>query len=234
MIVQESLVSLAAHEIRKLIVSGELAPGDKLNEPPLAERLGISRPPLREALRMLESEGLLEQTPRRGYRVVEMTESDINEIYSLRRALEMFALDLLLARKDPAAYSALDPIMTTMRAAAKRGDQTAVVQANVDFHTAVVEAAGHRRLTEAYRSLMLQMQLCMAANVIGEARTKGDLSKGCERHAALLECLRSGDAERIRREVEEHGERDYLERRGNAASPAADGESGPSVEGIAG
>jgi DNA-binding GntR family transcriptional regulator len=212
MIVQESLVSLAANEIRKLIVNGELAPGDKLNEPPLAERLGISRPPLREALRTLESEGLLEQSPRRGYRVVSMTESDIDEIYSLRRALEMFALDLLLAKKDPAVYAVLDPIMRDMRSAARRGDRAAVVQANVDFHTGLVDAAGHRRLSDAYRSLMMQMQLCMAANVLSEARTKGDLTKGCDRHAELLDCLRSGDPKRIRREFEEHGERDYLER----------------------
>jgi len=212
MIVQESLVSLATNEIRKLIVSGELAPGGKLNEPPLAERLGISRPPLREALRTLESEGLLEQLPRRGYRVVSMTEADIDEIYSLRRALEMFALDLLLAKKDPSVYAVLDPIMKAMRSAARRGDRAAVVQANVDFHTALVEAAGHRRLSDAYRSLMMQMQVCMAANVLSEARTKGDLTKGCDRHAELLDCLRSGDPKRIRREFEEHGERDYLER----------------------
>lgn len=213
MIVQESLVSLAASELRKLIVNGELAPGDKLNEPPLAERLGISRPPLREALRMLESEGLLEQTPRRGHRVVQMTESDIDEIYALRHALETFALDLLLARKDPSAYDSLDPIMKDMKAAARRGDQAAVIQSNVDFHTAVVAAAGNSRLTAAYRTLMLQMQLCMAANVISEARTKGDLTKGCERHASLLASLRTGSPAEIRREFEEHGERDYLARR---------------------
>ncbi|MGG5173885.1 GntR family transcriptional regulator [Pseudarthrobacter sp. J1763] len=212
MIVQESLVSLATTAIRTLIVSGELAPGDKLNEPPLAERLGISRPPLREALRSLESEGLLEQSPRRGYRVVTMTQTDIDEIYSLRRALEMFALDFLLAKNDPSVYDALDPIMKTMRAGAKRADPAAIVQANIDFHTAIVDAAGHRRLSDTYRSLMIQMQLCMSANVLNEARTKGDLNKGCDRHAELLECLRSGDAKRIRREFEEHGERDYLEK----------------------
>ncbi|VXC16345.1 Transcriptional regulator, GntR family [Arthrobacter sp. 9AX] len=221
MILQESLVSLAAREIRKMIVTGELVPGDKLNEPPLAERLGISRPPLREALRTLESEGLLEQSPRRGYRVVSMTDSDIDEIYSLRRVLEMFALDLLLAANDPSAYSALDPIMKAMRAAAKRGDRAAVVQANIDFHTAVVDAAGHRRLSDTYRSLMVQMQLSMAANVLNEERTKGDLTKGCDRHAELLERLRSGEPDRIRREFEEHGERDYLARQGSADRKAA-------------
>jgi DNA-binding GntR family transcriptional regulator len=226
MILQESLVSLAANEIRNLIVSGELGPGDKLNEPPLAERLGISRPPLREALRVLESERLLEQTPRRGYRVVAMTDVDVEEIYSLRRALEMFAIDLLLARHNPAAFDALDTVMASMRAAAKRGDSAGVVQANVQFHTGIVEAAGHGRLTDAYRTLMLQMQLSMAANVRSEARTKGDLTKGCDRHAALLACLRTGDADRIRREFAEHGERDYLDRNATAEGAGAEAITG--------
>lgn len=194
-------------------MSGELGPGDKLNEPPLVERLGISRPPLREALRVLESEGLLEQTPRRGYRVVNMTDKDVEEVYSLRRALEAFAVDLLLAQDKPPSFDALNPIMASMRAAAKRGDSAGVVQATVQFHTGIVAAAGHSRLTDVYRSLMLQMQLSMAANVRSEARTKGDLSKGCDRHAALLECLRTGDASSIRHEFAEHGERDYLDRK---------------------
>jgi DNA-binding GntR family transcriptional regulator len=141
-----------------------------------------------------------------------MTDADVEEIYSLRRALEMFAIDLLLVKNDPAAFAAMDPMMTAMRAAAKRGDSAGVVQANVEFHKGIVEAAGHHRLADAYRTLMLQMQLCMAANVRHEARTKGDLTKGCDRHAALLECLRSGDVDKIRREFEEHGERDYLTR----------------------
>ena len=210
MIVQESLVSLAANDIRKLIITGALGPGEKVNEPPLAARLGISRPPLREALRMLESERLLEKTPRRGYRVIALSDEDVDDIYSLRGALERFAVDLLMRRSDPSVYTALDPIMTQMNEAAEREDQAAVIQANIDFHTTVVEIAGNSRLTDAYRTLMLQMQVWMAANVIAEARSQGDLRKGCDRHGALLDCLRSGDTGRIRNEIEKHGERDYL------------------------
>lgn len=212
MVVQESLVSLAAAEIRRLIVTGQLVPGARVHEPPLAERLEISRPPLREALRILESEGLLEQTPRRGYRVVEMTERDIEEIYGLRRVLENFALDLILADYDPAAFDALDPIMIRMRAAAESGAHAEVVQCNVDFHLAVVGACGHTRLTAAYRALMGQMQVCMAANVMTEAQSAGALAPGVARHERLLESLRSGDRERIQKEFAEHGERDYLKR----------------------
>ena len=218
MIVQESLVSLAANDIRKLIITGELTPGEKVNEPPLAARLGISRPPLREALRMLESERLLEKTPRRGYRVIALSDEDIDDIYSLRGALERFAIDLLIRSDDPSVYSALDPIMTQMRAAAESEDQAAVVQANIDFHTTVVEIAGNSRLTDAYRTLMLQMQVWMAANVIEEARSQGDLRKGCDRHELLLGCLRAGDPGRIRNEIERHGERDYLGRGRDASA----------------
>lgn len=212
--VQESLVSLAAAAVRREIVTGQLPPGARVHEPPLAEKLEISRPPLREALRILESEGLLEQTPRRGYRVVEMSAHDIEEIYSLRGVLEHFALDLILADYDAARFDPLTPIMKRMRKAAKAGDHVEVVQCNVDFHLAVVEACGHKRLIGAYGSLMRQMQVCMAANVLTEAKTAGDLAQGCERHERLLDSLRSGDRERIVKEFAEHGERDYLNRPG--------------------
>ena len=212
MIAQESLVALAAAEIRSLVVKGELAPGDRLHEPPLAERLGISRPPLREALRMLESEGLLEQQPRRGYRVVVMTEADIEEIYTLRRALETLALDLLLVDHDPAKFDPLEPIIEKMRTAAEAGDSSEVVQTNVDFHLGVVAATGHKRLERSYRSLMVQMQLCMAANVVTEAESVGALGRGYERHKVLFDSLRTGDREKILHDFQEHGERDYLGR----------------------
>lgn len=210
MIVQESLVSLAAAEIRRMVITGEIGPGGKLNEPPLAERLGISRPPLREALRMLAAEGVLEQTPRRGYRVVQMSEQDIEEIYSLRQALENFALTLIEARRDPSLFDPLEPVMTRMRAAAQEGDQHGVVAANVDFHVGVVAAAGHTRLLQVYRALMVQMQMSMAANIVTEARSAGDLRQGCERHERLLAVLRAGDPSAVRRELALHGERDHL------------------------
>lgn len=214
MVVQESLVAMAAADVRRLIVTGALPPGARVHEPPLAEQLEISRPPLREALRILESEGLLKQTPRRGYRVVEMTDRDVEEIYSLRRALELFALDLIVTDYDPAVFDPLDEVMTRMRAAAADNDHPAVVQCNIDFHLGVVAATGHSRLLDAYRALMGQMQVSMAANLATEAKSAGDLAHGCERHERLLDSLRSGDRERIVKDFEEHGERDYLGRPG--------------------
>ncbi|GGK42050.1 GntR family transcriptional regulator [Nocardia camponoti] len=212
MVVQESLVAMAAADVRQLIVTGQLPPGARVHEPPLAEQLEISRPPLREALRILESEGLLKQTPRRGYRVVEMTDRDVEEIYSLRRTLELFALDLIVANYDATVFAPLDEVMDRMREAAAANDHPGVVQANVDFHLGVVAATGHSRLLDSYRALMGQMQVSMAANLATEAKSAGDLARGCERHERLLASLRSGDKERIIKDFDEHGERDYLNR----------------------
>lgn len=207
---QPSLVSLAATSIRQLIVTGELAPGSRLHEPPLATELGISRPPLREALRILESEGLLTKTPRRGYRVIQLSAQDIDEIYSLRNALELFAVELILRRRTNDMFAPLDKVILSMREAAAANDRVAVVQANVDFHVELVALAQHARLLSAYRGVMVQMQLLMAANLTTEAEVSGDLERGCVRHEQLLERLKTGDRDQIVRDFAQHGERTYL------------------------
>jgi len=210
MIVQESLVALATAAVREMVATGELRPGDKINEPPLAEQLGISRPPLREALRVLATEGILEQSPRRGYRVVALSTDDVREIYGLRRVLEGYALELFEAREQPLDLTTVDAEMARMWAFADEGDAAAVVRANMQLHVAIVELTGQQRLTGMYRSLMFQLQLCITVNLIAEAQSAGDLKRGCERHEALVEALRSGDNDRIRREFIDHGQRDFL------------------------
>src|SRR5690606_6928498 len=91
-----SLAQQAAEVVRRRILSGEIKPGEKLREEKLAGELGISRPPLREALRLLESEGLLEALPRRGVTVAPLSEKDAWEIATLRSALERTAMELAL------------------------------------------------------------------------------------------------------------------------------------------
>lgn len=203
-------MSLATAAVREMVAVGNLRPGDKINEPPLAEQLGISRPPLREALRVLATEGILEQTPRRGYRVVELNPEDVREIYGLRRALEGYALELFDALPAPLDLTDVDAEMATMWAFAEAGDAAAVVRTNMQLHVAIVALTGQERLTSMYRSLMFQLQLCITVNLIAEAQSVGDLKQGCERHATLVETLRSGDRERIRQEFLDHGQRDFL------------------------
>jgi DNA-binding GntR family transcriptional regulator len=217
MIVQESLVELATAEIKRLIVAGELEPGDRLYEPRLAEQLGISRPPLREALRALAAQHVLEQTPRRGYRVVELTAHDIDEIYSLRNALEQFALSYAVPLLPSRSLDPLEQAMKDMWAASDAADPGGIVLSNRAFHEALVDLAGHRRLSQTYRTLMDQMQLCMSRNLRREAQEAGDLAEGCRRHERLLESLRAGDREQILAAMEAHGERSYLADKADSA-----------------
>jgi DNA-binding GntR family transcriptional regulator len=207
---QPSLVTMADQEIRRLILAGELAPGQRLYEAKLSEQLGISRPPLREALRVLAAQGILSQTPRLGYRVVELSDEDVDEIYSLRAVLEQFALDLALPTVREDDFAELDAIMARMWQAARRGSEPEIVATNREFHLALVALARHSRLTRAYAAVMDQMQLCMSKNLRAEAHRSGGLFEGCRRHERLLDSVRSRDSDQVRRELARHGERSYL------------------------
>ncbi|TXG88999.1 GntR family transcriptional regulator [Rhodococcus rhodnii] len=208
MIVQESLVSLAASSVEKMILTGVLTPGQRITEPGLAEQLGISRPPLREALRVLAGHGLLEQVPRRGYRVIDPSDEDLDEIFTLRHALESFAFDLVAAPGAGVAdLGPVDGALGRMHDAARGGDAAEFAAANRAFHLEMVRAAGHSRLTDTYERLLTQMQIGMARDIQGEAETRGELTSAYERHAALLEALRTGDRERIRVAHHAHGSR---------------------------
>jgi len=210
MIEQLSLVDLAGSEVKKLIANGTIGPGERILEQSLSEQLGISRPPLREALRILAAQHILEQSPRRGYRVSVLSDDDAAEIYSLRTVLEDFALRLLFARLEDVDFTPVQRTVDAMWAAAAIDDAEAVVQANVAFHLALVELAGHRRLVQQYATLMEQMQLHMARNLTTEAATSGSLREGCRRHEQLLEALQTRDPEAIRAAMDAHGERRFL------------------------
>jgi DNA-binding GntR family transcriptional regulator len=210
MISQPSLVDLACEEIKRLIANGDFEADERLYEPKLAAQLGISRPPLREALRILAAQHILEQTPRRGYRVVSLSQHDVDEIYGLRNVLERYALDQLVPKLHDADFSVLEETVARMWDAARNGDAVGVTIANRDFHLALVAMAGHRRLVQAYSTLMDQMQLYMSRNLSLEAQTHGGLMEGCKRHERLLESLKSGKPDAIAEAFTAHGERRYL------------------------
>ena len=216
---QQSLVEIAAEKITEEILAGTLRPGDRVSEPRVSESLGMSRPPLREALRVLETRGLLTHLPRRGYRVVEMSGEDMAEIYDLRHALERFALDRILhaAAGSPRSMATiLGPTRSWLRRmekAASAGNPVAFTRTNIGFHTAVVDAAENGRLSGIYRQLMVQMQLWMSRNLTEEAAEHGDLLHGYRRHVDLLAAMGTADPAVAYREFEHHGERSWLDGR---------------------
>ncbi len=204
-----SLVQLAAEELRRLILSGDLRPGERLIEERLTERLGISRPPLREAMRLLQREGLILTAPRRGATVTRLSESDVLEILTLRSALERLAVELGVPVTSPDGLQRCRAAIDDMAACAARGDRAGLVERGYVFHHAIIALPGHRRLEEVYRSLHQQLLLCMAMNLHTREHYFEDLAKHVERHRYLLELIEAGDPQAVLTELAAHGERSF-------------------------
>lgn len=204
-----SLVTLAVDAIRKKILAGEFEPGERLLEERLTRELDISRPPLREALRLLENEGLIFTKPRRGSFVATLTSSDVYEILTLRSALERMAFELGIPVRDPALLDPARKALNEMDACADRGDRGALVQAGYAFHSALIRIAEHRRLDEIYASVQQHVLLCMSRNLIVRERFYEDLHEHVARHRHLFELVESGDSAAALAELAIHGERSF-------------------------
>jgi DNA-binding GntR family transcriptional regulator len=207
-----SLVELAVRRLRSEILSGALAPGERLVEEQLRARFGTSRAPLREALRLLGQQGLVEHLPRRGVRVAELSARDIEELFSLRDALERFALQCALGEgrsADPAGLVALDAAVQRMDVAVHSGDALGQDAAHRAFHTGLVALAGHRHLFETYEPVILKLQLYMATNMRREADEHPPES-GPARHRRLYDAVAGGDLDVVLAELTAHGARTYL------------------------
>lgn len=207
-----SLVETVTRHVRSQVLSGELEPGERIVEESLCVALGVSRAPVREALRLLAQQGLVEHLPRRGFRVVEWSVADIVQLFELRRVLEEFAIRKALPfdeedGSDPFAgvRSALDD----MRAAAEGGDTLGRDDAHRRFHEAVVAIAGSRQLDLLYAPILLKLQLPMARNMREEARVS-DPADGIRRHEELLDAVASNDRATALAGLARHGELTYL------------------------
>ena len=207
-----SLVHLAAESIRSMILSGRLAPGERLIEERLTEELGISRPPLREALRLLQQEGLIDTRPRRGSTVTTLTDQDVYEILTLRSALERLAVELGVPVRSPERLAACRAALQRMDAAARREDRGALVTHAYAFHASIVALAGHRRLDDSYAAVQQQQMLCMARNLYAREHEFEDLVTHVARHRRLLDVIEAGDPDAVLAELAVHGERSFLNR----------------------
>ncbi|WP_433075324.1 GntR family transcriptional regulator [Dactylosporangium sp. CA-052675] len=201
-----SLVELAALRLTREILGGGTEPGERLVEEQLTRRFGISRAPLREALRLLAQQGLVEHLPRRGVRVAILSDTDIQELYAVRDVLERHAVRSTPPGADLAGVTAA---MKAMRAADARADHFEVATAHREFHVAVVALAGNRQLTLTYESILVKIQLYMALNLRREA-TRARPHDGVHRHERLHEAVRTHDAAAVLEALAEHGARSYL------------------------
>lgn len=204
-----SLVALAVTEIRRMILSGALAPGERLTEERLTVELEISRPPLREALRLLENEGLIHTLPRRGSFVSTLTDQDVYEILTLRSALERTAFELGIPVRDESLLEPARRALGEMVRCAEQEDRGSLVLAGYAFHSALIGIANHGRLRDIYASVQQQMLLCMSRNLITRERLYEDLGEHVARHRQLLELVESGDQAAALAELAVHGERSF-------------------------
>jgi DNA-binding GntR family transcriptional regulator len=206
-----SLVALAAESIRKMILSGQFAPGERLIEERLTEHLGISRPPLREALRLLQNDGLVETRPRYGSTVATLTDQDVFEILTLRSGLERMAVELGVPVQHPARLVVCHEALARMEQDARDEDRGSLVESGYAFHASIVGLAGHRRLSEMYRSVQQQLLLCMSRNLGTRERHYETLVEHVGRHRYLLELIEAGDPQAVLAELAVHGERSFAE-----------------------
>lgn len=207
-----SLVELAVRRLRAEILSGRLLPGERLVEEQLTRRFGTSRAPLREALRLLGQQGLVEHLPRRGVRVAELSARDIDELFGLRDALERYAMQTALdagRRPDPAALARFTAAVEDMERASTDDDSLAQAAAHREFHLALVALAGHQHLLRAYEPVLLQLELYMATNLRREAQARSP-AEGALRHRRLHDAVLVGDADQVLAELAHHGARTYL------------------------
>jgi DNA-binding GntR family transcriptional regulator len=204
-----SLVELTLRRLRHEILSGALAPGERLIEEQLTQRFGTSRAPLREALRQLAQQGLIEHLPRRGVRVAELSAADADELFALRDVLERYAVQTALGRPGAASLSALTVAWQRMDAAARAGDAFAENDAHQRFHIEVVALAGQRHLNLAFEPVILKLQLLMATNLRLETQHR-DATEGVERHRRLLQALATGDLPTAFNALASHGARTYI------------------------
>lgn len=207
-----SLVELTLQRLRHEILSGALAPGERLVEEHLTQRFGTSRAPLREALRQLAQQGLIEHLPRRGVRVAELSAADADELFALRNVLERHAVEAAFAQPEPpglASLAALTAAWQRMAEAARTRDAFAENNAHQRFHVEVVALAGQRHLLMAFEPVILKLQLLMATNLRLEAEHR-EAGEGVERHRRLLDALATGDAATALGALASHGARTYI------------------------
>lgn len=186
--------------LREEILDNRIAPGSVLQEVPLAESLGVSRGPIREALGSLAAEGLVTITPRRGAVVTTLTKRDFLEAYQVREALEALAVRIAVPRMADRELDALDARIEEMEQCSSRADDTGFFDANAAFHEAFVLASGNTKLIEVYRRLVGQMGPYRRPSAL----LRGSLDRSIAEHRMIMAAARERDAERAAALVVDH------------------------------
>lgn len=199
-ITHPDLVTIIARRITEAIVSGQLPPGARLNELHLARNFGTSRAPVREAARLLESQGLVQASPRRGFFVRTLTPSDLREIYELRIGLESFAAELALARIGSEDIATLKRQVDLMFTLADQGSVEKQVFEDFAFHRLLCAMSGNTRILRIFDEIATEMRAGIA--LIG--KLYDNPHRIAETHLPIIAAIEARDAGGVRSALDYH------------------------------
>jgi DNA-binding GntR family transcriptional regulator len=197
---RSTLRAHVAERLRTAILAGHIAPGTPLIETALSEHFDVSRGPLREALRQLIEEGLVVTVPYTGTHVAPLSVGDVQEIYSLRTALETFAFEQVWPRRDDRFRAELRRRNDALLASIDAGDDGASISNELEFHGLVYEASEHRLLQRAWQGLRGRLQLYWAAH----HRAHGMHGPKRDSHDSYIAAALGGTLDAMRREIADH------------------------------
>lgn len=186
--------------LRQAIITGEFAPGERLMEIALAERLGVSRTPVREAIRKLELEGLVVMIPRKGAEVARITEKDLRDVLDVRCALEELGACLAAERINDEGKRALKHALVDFEKAIESGDTAEIADKDMDFHDVIFEIVNNPRLTTIVNNLR-ELIYRYRLEYVKDFDYHDTLLR---EHRLITEAIFSGDGEKARKIMKTH------------------------------
>ena len=217
---QRTISQQVAARLRDLIIEGKLPPGTPLRVNPLADRLGMSAMPVRDALKLLEVERLVESTPRRGAVVSALSEEDIEEIYAMRSALEGICAGHGAERATDEDIAELDQLIAELEGAQQADDLETFMRIDRAFHDRIYAISGRERIVRSVGELLARSQRYATHSY----RHWGPLDRALEEHRAIFDAVRARDgalAQRLtRKHLEDAAERLLIAVRELGALPA--------------
>lgn len=186
--------------LRQAILKGELQPGERLMEIKLADRLGVSRTPIREAIRKLELEGLVVMVPRKGAAVANITEKDTKDVLEVRRTLEMFAVEVACERISAEQLEALKEAAKAFEDSKGSMDVIRIAETDMQFHEVIYEATQNERLVQMLNNLRENMYRYR----IEYLKDPNYYDSLMREHREILEAIEAGDKQRARAGMESH------------------------------
>ncbi len=186
--------------LRRAILKGELKPGERLMEIALADKLGVSRTPIREAIRKLELEGLVVMAPRKGAKVASITERDLNDVLEVRKGMEVLAISLACKRITGEELEKLETIEQSFQKLIESGNLTELAEMDVKFHDTIYQATNNQRLVQLLNNLREQMYR-YRMEYLKDIAVRRTLA---EEHKAICQALRERDEQQAEQYVSIH------------------------------